>query len=236
MKKILIMAAFLALGIQVYRTMTGDSGDGLSLEAPTLSVIENDLINQYKKPHPINEQQFYLVYFSASWCGPSRKFTPILTQFYKKNKKSNNFEVIFVSNDKSDTAMFSYMKKMPWPTVKKGSSAFSKLSKAFGGKGIPNLVLVGRDGNSIASSYLDGNYVGPMEVIKQFDLILKDQPMAVQATNMAKDIVDKDQQKLAQINENLRQIEGVDPPRVPVQDAISNLEEFEEEPEDLLEN
>ena len=41
------------------------------------------------------EKKYTLFYYSASWCGPCRSFTPKLVRFYNRKKKANNFEIIF---------------------------------------------------------------------------------------------------------------------------------------------
>ena len=57
------------------------------------------------------------IYFSAHWCPPCRSFTPNLVKFRDKNKK--NFEVVFVSSDRSSDAQMDYMKEtdMKWFTL-----------------------------------------------------------------------------------------------------------------------
>ena len=60
------------------------------------------------------------LYFSAHWCPPCRKFTPNLVAYYNKNAAAHpEFEILFVSFDKSAAAMESYMRElqMPWPAV-----------------------------------------------------------------------------------------------------------------------
>ena len=56
------------------------------------------------------------LYFSASWCGPCRQFTPILSEFYKYVNKhdKNNFEIIFASRDRAPREFLDYYTKMPW--------------------------------------------------------------------------------------------------------------------------
>ena len=54
------------------------------------------------------------LYFSAHWCPPCRGFTPQLAEFYNKNSKSKNFEVIFISSDQNVEAFNDYYKEMPW--------------------------------------------------------------------------------------------------------------------------
>lgn len=58
--------------------------------------------------------KFVGIYHSANWCGFCHLFTPQLVAFYKKNKK--DFEVVFVSGDKSEEQRRAYAKssKMPW--------------------------------------------------------------------------------------------------------------------------
>src|SRR4051812_27138326 len=44
--------------------------------------------------------KYYAIYYSASWCGPCRAFTPKLVQWYNEHKKNSpQFELIFVSSD-----------------------------------------------------------------------------------------------------------------------------------------
>lgn len=61
------------------------------------------------------------LYYSAHWCPPCRKFTPMLAEFYKKLKgsdKGKDFEIIFVSSDADDNAFNDYYKEMPWLALK----------------------------------------------------------------------------------------------------------------------
>ena len=63
------------------------------------------------------------LYFSAHWCPPCRGFTPKLVEFRDSNKK--DFEVVFVSSDRSSKAHMEYMSgsKMKWYTMPHGSDA-----------------------------------------------------------------------------------------------------------------
>ncbi|CCW65186.1 unnamed protein product [Phytomonas sp. EM1] len=54
-------------------------------------------------------KKYILVYFSAHWCLPCRIFTPKLRSFYDKYHREKQFEVVFVSLDKSVEGMRAYM-------------------------------------------------------------------------------------------------------------------------------
>jgi len=54
------------------------------------------------------------IYFSAHWCPPCRGFTPKLAEFYKKLHTEKNFEIVFVSSDKSKDEFDKYYEEMPW--------------------------------------------------------------------------------------------------------------------------
>ena len=86
------------------------------------------------------------LYFSASWCGPCRQFTPQLAKFYEKmNKKyRGNFEIIWISGDRSPDEFVSYYGKMPWLAVPQPIAAevSARLSPKYGVKGIPHFVMI----------------------------------------------------------------------------------------------
>jgi nucleoredoxin len=92
------------------------------------------------------------IYFSAHWCPPCRSFTPKLVKFRDANKK--DFEVVFVSSDKSPKAQMDYMKgsKMKWYTLPHRSDTANKLSKKFGVRGIPALIIVSDKGETITKN------------------------------------------------------------------------------------
>ncbi len=94
----------------------------------------------------------YGIYFSAHWCPHCRAFTPTLVDFYNEVKKAEgNFEIIFVSSDKSEGAMFEYMKetKMPWLAMEYKCSEANDLKERFEITSIPTLVVLDKDGNVI---------------------------------------------------------------------------------------
>ena len=149
------------------------------------SAVQGDLVvSEGKKLKPYDDAQlapvkYYGIYYSASWCGPCRAFTPDLVSWYKKTKrKYPHFELIFVSSDRSAEDMAAYMKedKMDWPALdfsKKGSTP--ELTK-YSGAGIPCLVLVDADGKVLSHSYEGQNYVGPQKVLKDIDKTLRTNP------------------------------------------------------------
>ena len=68
----------------------------------------------------ISKKKLIAYYFSAHWCGPCRKFTPKLVEYYNRIAPQHpEFEIVFVSSDKSAEAMEGYMKEvgMPWPAI-----------------------------------------------------------------------------------------------------------------------
>ena len=92
------------------------------------------------------------IYFSAQWCPPCRHFTPTLVDFRDKNKK--DFEVVFVSSDRSKADQLKYMEKynMNFYALPHGSDEANELKKKFEVRGIPSLVIVDADGNTITKN------------------------------------------------------------------------------------
>ncbi|MEM7624752.1 MAG: thioredoxin-like domain-containing protein [Planctomycetota bacterium] len=119
-------------------------------------------------------KEYMLLYFSAQWCPPCRKFTPDLVKFYNQKRAADNFDLIFVSSDRSARDMTGYMKSynMPWAAVPYNRINASGLKNKYGGSGIPNLVIVNRDGEVVSGSYENGKYVGPRKVLRDLDALL----------------------------------------------------------------
>ena len=100
------------------------------------------------------EKSYIGIYFSAHWCPPCRSFTPLLVKFRDDMvKQGKNFEVVFISFDKNETAMQGYMKdaKMQWLAVPFDSPRKNKIANKYGVGGIPTLIILAPDGSTITS-------------------------------------------------------------------------------------
>ena len=58
-------------------------------------------------------KKYAILYFSANWCGPCKRFTPLLAAWYASVR--DDVEIIFVSCCDDAAAFAEYAKaKMPW--------------------------------------------------------------------------------------------------------------------------
>jgi nucleoredoxin len=93
-----------------------------------------------------------MIYFSAHWCPPCRGFTPSLAKFVEANKDKANFEAVFVSSDRDEGSFKEYLATMGFralPFADRERKA--SLSAKFKVQGIPTLVVVGPDGQTITT-------------------------------------------------------------------------------------
>ncbi|CAI5667213.1 unnamed protein product [Oreochromis niloticus] len=105
------------------------------------------------------------IYFSAGWCPPCRDFTPILCDFYTELVEERDppaqFEIVFVSSDKSTDDMVEYYHDMhgdwlalPWTDDYKKRlfvflSSCSELKHRYKITAVPKLVIVKENGDVI---------------------------------------------------------------------------------------
>eukprot|EP00467_Chlorarachnion_reptans_P001867 CAMPEP_0114522766 /NCGR_PEP_ID=MMETSP0109-20121206/20921_1 /TAXON_ID=29199 /ORGANISM="Chlorarachnion reptans, Strain CCCM449" /LENGTH=534 /DNA_ID=CAMNT_0001704013 /DNA_START=95 /DNA_END=1702 /DNA_ORIENTATION=+ len=87
------------------------------------------------------------LYFSASWCGPCKSFTPLLKAVYEAKKEADEgFEIIFCSRDKTQKEFDEYFGMMPWKAIpfadakRLGDAIQTKLKVKV--ERIPTLLLV----------------------------------------------------------------------------------------------
>jgi nucleoredoxin len=94
-----------------------------------------------------------LLYFSAHWCGPCRRFTPTLSTFYNETHEEKDFEIVFVSLDRDESSFNEYLSEMPWSAIPYDNSAErTELAEKFGVQGIPSLIVMDEDRNVITDS------------------------------------------------------------------------------------
>lgn len=100
------------------------------------------------------------VYFSAEWCPPCKAFTPKLVEFASANQAK--LAIVFVSSDRSPEAQSKYMAsyKMPWAATPHGSPAGRALGQEHGVRGIPTLLVFGKDGALVSKNGRDLGELG----------------------------------------------------------------------------
>ncbi|EFJ40226.1 hypothetical protein VOLCADRAFT_108271 [Volvox carteri f. nagariensis] len=94
-----------------------------------------------------------LLYFSASWCPPCRRFTPMLVEAMKALRDAGKtVEGVFVSGDRDEAAMKEYHSHMTWLALPfADSKRRNELNMRFEVEGIPTLVVLDEDFNVITT-------------------------------------------------------------------------------------
>lgn len=121
---------------------------------------------------PGADPKYFAFYRGAGWCGPCRQFSPALVRFYKDAKpKYPNFEVVFISGDKTPAEMRSYSKEMgfSWVTVPTQRQPETQIVNRLFTNLIPQLVVTDRQGNVV----VDSARIGTAAALKQFEALLK---------------------------------------------------------------
>ena len=157
---------------QMPKAQASAPGSGIAaLVKGELVTSRNGLLRPYLDAE-FEKKKLIALYMSAHWCAPCRQFTPKLVAFYNKIAAAHpEFEVVFVSNDKTAAAMEGYMRddQMPWPALNYDKVAGNAaLLKYFGGS-IPCLVVVDENGKVVFDTYAGKNYRGPEAVLAELE-------------------------------------------------------------------
>lgn len=157
-------------------TEDGPHAKLLAMLGPELEKADGSKV---KTTDALKGREHVLVYFTASWCGPCRRFTPDLVKYANEHAKADDFTIILVGSDRSADAQQAYMEKskMPFLAVPFGTDAVKKVKRAYAGSGIPNLLILDPDGKVVKGSYETdgryspenrGSYIGPQQVLAKF--------------------------------------------------------------------
>ena len=142
------------------------------------AALRGKLVNVAGKPaepEKLEDTQIFALYYGASWCGPCRSFSPGFVKFIERVTPENSrLTVLLLSNDKSDAQMLGYMadEKMPWLAMPLDKLMKTPLLTGYTKGGIPQLVIVDRQGKVLADSYRGTTYLGPKVAMDGLDKIL----------------------------------------------------------------
>lgn len=76
----------------------------------------------------------------TDWCGPCRKFTPLLSIAYEDMTDAAEVEVVFVSADHDQDGFNEYYAEMPWTSVPFDAARREAISEEMGVEGIPRVI------------------------------------------------------------------------------------------------
>jgi len=99
----------------------------------------------------LHGKRYLVILFSASYCGPCKEYVKELKEIYTKKRGGENWEVVFVSTDKSQENMFAYMRDldMPWLAAEYDPTPnLPKIRERYTGSesGIPRFVVINAEG------------------------------------------------------------------------------------------
>ena len=113
------------------------------------------------------------LYFSAHWCPPCRRFTPLLADAYSAHKDHlagggdaeddvGEIEVIFVSLDSVKSEYDQYRGTMPWLSVPFANLHKLRIKDTLSGKysvrGIPALIVLDGESGEVVTMNGRGQY------------------------------------------------------------------------------
>mmetsp|Transcript_9256 Transcript_9256/g.22716 ORF Transcript_9256/g.22716 Transcript_9256/m.22716 type:complete len:246 (-) Transcript_9256:130-867(-) len=110
-----------------------------------LKEVKGTPVSTTKNALKTDDTSIVALYFSAAWCPPCQRFTPILTEFYNAAKEAKSgFEIVFVSSDTSQEEFEKYYGKMPWLSMPMANAAEikNKLAQTLHVTSIPSLAVI----------------------------------------------------------------------------------------------
>ncbi|CAD0355637.1 thioredoxin-like domain-containing protein [Xanthomonas hortorum] len=134
--------------------------------AETLVVADADRMRPFRWTR---EPAVIALYFGADWCGPCHAFVPDLVRIRAALREAGaDTEVVYVSQDHSETQMRRYMRQqqMPWPAIDYRRIDALPALRRLAGTAPPNLVLLDRAGNVLASGWEGRHYIGLTPVLR----------------------------------------------------------------------
>lgn len=96
----------------------------------------------------VGKTDYVLVDFWASWCGPCRRFVPVLKEIYN-SQPEGHLQILSCSVDQDQMAWLVALSEenMPWPQMREDTD--HPCSDKYGVQFIPHTVLIDREGHIV---------------------------------------------------------------------------------------
>lgn len=150
----MLALTLLSTGVSSVAYAAGGSARSSSSQGQTK--VQRDLANIKTENAKINTNaDYFIYYFSASWCGPCQKLMPSTVSEYTAMKRSKRVELILVSGDKTQEAAMAYVKKhkAKFPVVMASSEAAKSLPSCKSAGYIPSACIIDKNGKVIQSGH-----------------------------------------------------------------------------------
>ena len=148
-----------AIAVAVCGLLAGCGGDSPTGVAPPASLEELFGDTLYRADSSrvgidaLQDAPLIGIYFAAHACSACASFTPLLLDAYRELRATDRaFEVVLVSGDPTEAAMFTHMtdREMPWLALPwQGRHALGLVDR-YGVRWIPTLIIVDGDGATVS--------------------------------------------------------------------------------------
>lgn len=147
-------SAFVSLlGDQLLTQLAADQNG----EKPSFLKWQKDNLHSHHGPTAptddiLEDKDFVLLYFSAAWCPPCQRFSPLLKQFYKTVNETETInatiEVVYIGSDRDSAEFVEYYGTMPWLALENQHHKTHATQKCHV-QGIPSLVVLDGQGRFV---------------------------------------------------------------------------------------
>lgn len=148
----------LLAGLSAGVLMADTAAPATEAQAPAVTAqaapVVTDYLNKatFLTGKPIEDAQYYIYLYSASWCPPCRALMPSIVKIYPE-MKANKVEIILISCDSNDAEAKKYVEhyNAGFPGLHAGSAAARNLPSNKDIRAIPTAIFVDAQGNFIKS-------------------------------------------------------------------------------------
>ena len=141
---VLLAAALTLVSCHKQRPVVPAEGENMYIDITGLTLEDTEL----SLSELVGQSDYVLLDFWASWCGPCRRFIPVLRDFYARFG-GDRLEILSCSVDRDEQAWRQAMneERLPWPQIHENEA--HPCSDKYEVQFIPHTVLIDKEGHIV---------------------------------------------------------------------------------------